>query len=194
MSQGRVLRFLKEGTAAQHQSVERRVDLANRLRDSGAYADLLGCFHGFYAPLEAALARVTGYETIGLNFDERRKTPALVADLAVLGRTPDQFPRWEAAPVFASLGEALGAMYVVEGATLGGQFIKRAVESLGFTPARGCAFFASYGDRVGEMWNAFREALSAYATTPQREVEIVRAATDTFNSLDRWLAAGEVTQ
>lgn len=194
MSQGRVLHFLKEGTAAQHRAVERRVDLANRLRDSASYADLLSCFHGFYAPLEASLARVTGYETVGLNFEERRKTPRLVADLAALGRSPDEFPLWSDPPAFESLGRALGAMYVLEGATLGGQYITKAVESrLGFTPECGCAFFASYGDRVGAMWNAFRESLVAHATTPQREEEVVAAATDTFDALDRWFAAAEVT-
>lgn len=193
MSHGRILRFLKEGTAAQHQAVERRVDLANRLRDHAAYANLLGCFYGFHKPLETALGHVAGYETVGLNFDERRKTACLVADLAALGHTPGEFPLWDA-PAFASLGDALGAMYVVEGATLGGQFITKAVAArLGLTSKCGCAFFASYGDRVGVMWNNFREALVAYATTPQREAEIVAAATDTFNALDAWLAAAEVT-
>jgi heme oxygenase (biliverdin-IX-beta and delta-forming) len=193
MSHGRVLRFLKEGTAAQHEAVERRVNLTNRLSNPSAYANLLGCFYGFYEPLEAALGQVAGYETVGLHFDERRKTPRLVADLAVLGHTPDELSLWNA-PAFASLGEALGAMYVIEGATLGGQFITKAVESrLGFTPECGCAFFASYGDRVGVMWEAFREALVAHATTPEREAEIVLTATDTFNAFDGWLAAAEVT-
>jgi heme oxygenase len=193
MLHGRVLRFLKEGTAAQHEAVERRVDLANRLSNPSAYVGLLGCFYGFYLPLETALGRVTGYETVGLHFDERRKTPSLVTDLGALGHTPDEFPLCDA-PVFATLGEALGALYIVEGATLGGQYITKAVESrLGFTPKCGCAFFASYGNRVGAMWNAFRESLVAYATTPEREAEIVITATDTFNALDVWLATAEVT-
>ena len=194
MLHGRILQLLKDGTAAEHEAVERRVDLANRLRDTSTYADLLGRFYGFYAPLETALGRVSGYEVLGLDFDERRKTALLVADLAILDTDPDTFPQRGNTPALTSLGQALGCLYVLEGATLGGQFVTKAVEArLGLTPQHGCRFFSSYRNRVGEMWTAFRAALVKHATAPAVEAEIVSAARDTFGAFDRWLArAAEV--
>lgn len=195
MVHGRILQLLKDGTAAQHEAVERRVDLANRLRDVSAYADLLGRFYGFYAPLERALGRVAGCGAVDVDFGERQKAPWLAADLTALGRDPDRVPRWETPPSSDSLGQALGRWYVLEGATLGGRLIRKEVKArLGLTPERGCAFFAGYGDRAREMWDAFRAALVAHATAPAVEEEIVSAARDTFDALDRWLARpAEVT-
>jgi heme oxygenase len=191
MADGRILGCLKDGTAAQHEALERRVDLANRLRDPATYAGLLGRFYGFYAPLEAALGRVGGYESVGLDFAERRKAALLRRDLIALGRDPDGFPL-RPTPAVGSLASALGTLYVLEGATLGGRFITATVAArLGLTPDRGCGFFASYGARVGAMWAAFRAALVAYATGEEVETEVVAAANDTFDALDRWLAAAE---
>jgi heme oxygenase len=190
MTHGRILQTLKDGTAAQHEAVERRMNLDARLSDTGSYAGLLAALYGFYAPLEDALAAVGGYGALGIDFDRRRKAARLAADLVALGRDPAAVPRW-AAPRPGSLGCALGCMYVLEGATLGGRYVRREVEArLGLTAARGCAFFASYGDQVGPMWTQFRAALVAHAGTAAVEGEVVAAALDTFAALDRWLAAG----
>ncbi|MBP3955787.1 biliverdin-producing heme oxygenase [Gemmata sp. G18] len=192
IAHGRILERLKEGTAPHHAAAEQRLDLENRLRDSSAYAALIGRLCGFYRPLESALGRVRGYEELDLRFSERSKAHHLVNDLAELGHAPDRFPICPP-PQVPSLGDALGRMYVLEGATLGGRMISRMVEArLGFTPERGCAFFASYGDRVGAMWTAFRSALVRFATTPEVEREIIVAAVDTFDRFNSWLAsAGE---
>ena len=189
MTHGRILQSLKDETAAQHDALERRVSLETRLRDAHSYARLLARMYGFYAPLESALGEVRGYDTLGLDFDRRRKAHRLAADLTALGRDPAALPLRAAAPP-GSLSVALGCMYVLEGATLGGQYVRRAVAArLGLTAGRGCAFFDSYGDQVGVMWNQFRVALVAHAETPAVEAEMVAAARDTFAALDRWLAA-----
>lgn len=192
MTGGRVLQLLKEGTAPHHEAVERRFDLHNRLRDTHTYTALLGRLYGFYQPLEAALGRVTGYEAVGVRFDERRKVARLAADLTALGSAPGAFPVRAPAPEFGSLGAALGSLYVVEGASLGGQYISRLVaQRLGLTPDRGCAFFAGYRERTGPMWDAFRGALVRFAVTPSAEQQVVSAAVETFTGLDRWLARDE---
>ena len=192
MTGGRVLQLLKEGTAPQHEAVERRFDLNNRLRDTHTYAALLGRLYGFYQPLEAALGSITGYADLGLNLDERRKLAWLVADLTALGCSPESFPISTQAPEIGSLGSALGSMYVVEGASLGGRYISKLVEQrLGLTPDRGCSFFASYRERIGPMWAAFRAVLVRFAVTPPAEQQVVTAAVRTFESLDLWLAREE---
>ena len=85
--------------------------------------------------------------------------------------------------------EILGVAYVLEGATLGGQFISRHLEqTLGFSGGQGYRFFRSYGPEVGPRWQAFRAEL-ARASSPETDDIIVAAAQSGFDSLHAWFAA-----
>lgn len=188
-----ILGLLRERTAHLHERVERTVDLPVRLRSVEAYTFLLARFHGFYAPLEDRLAAVGG-DTTGLDLAARRKAHLLRDDLSKLG-TEDAFidalPRCSELPPVADLGAALGCLYVLEGATLGGQLARRQAErAIGVAPGRGCSFFASYGERVGHMWKRFCQVLEGHAANPGAGERIVAAAVGTFAGLDRWVAEG----
>lgn len=190
-----ILTTLKDHTQHLHQQVERTVDLPSRLGSVGAYAELLARFYGFYAPLESRLASIEGYEGVGIDIKERQKAPLLRADLMALGRTADSvrsLPRCPLLPDIGGLPEALGCLYVLEGATLGSQIIRRLAElRLGLGPSNGCSFFCAYGEQVGPMWRRFRTALADYATAaPEIEARVLGAAADTFSRLDAWLAGG----
>ncbi len=66
------------------------------------------------------------------------------------------------------LAQALGCLYVLEGATLGGQVLsRRSAEPFGFTRAHGCAFFHRYGDQVGPLWQACCSVLNDTLMTEQ---------------------------
>lgn len=186
-----ILAHLKERTRPHHERVEQRLPVLRDDLAAGEYRDLLARFHGFYAPLEARLCAVRGWDGVAVRPADRLKTPLLRRDLAVLGVNADALPPCPALPDVDTLARALGAMYVLEGSTLGGRLIERHLARvLGLSPARGCAFFASYGDRVGPMWKAFGAAVTAYAAAhPGDEDEMVDAAAQTFDRLDAWLAA-----
>jgi heme oxygenase len=65
----------------------------------------------------------------------------------------------------------LGAMYVIEGSTLGGQYIARHVEqTLGFEPGHGDSYFRGYGDQTGSMWRDFKAIL---AEVPDAHTDLV---------------------
>ena len=50
----------------------------------------------------------------------------------------------------------LGRMYVMEGSTLGGQYIARHVEeTLGLSSGEGNSYFRGYGEATGERWREF---------------------------------------
>ena len=102
--------------------------------------------------------------------------PWLRADLGALGRP---LP----APVsfrLPSFGEALGAMYVVEGSTLGGRTIvphvRRALGS-----AVPTAYFSSYGDRTMPMWSSFRRRFGELVATSDDLLAAARGAVRTFD-------------
>jgi heme oxygenase len=185
-----ILGVLRGRTALFHERVERSVDLPNRLRSPVAYTSLLARFHGFYAPLEDRLAAAAG-----LHLATRRKAHLLRHDLLALGvagADVDALPRCPDLPTVADAGDAFGCLYVLEGATLGGQVVRRQAEAaLGLTPGRGCSFFTSYGERVGAMWKEFCRTLEGYAAAnPWATDRIAAAALGTFAGLDRWLAGG----
>lgn len=188
-----ILTALKDHTRHLHEQIEKTVDLEARLGSVGDYVGLLARFHGFYAPLEARLVALGGYDAIGLDLNQRLKTRHLIADLRALGLSMadvEALPRCSRLPRLPGMAEALGCLYVLEGATLGGQIIKRLVGSrLGLDPDHGCSFFSSYGEDVGLMWKDFRAVLGQYAAQfPRAEDRIVSAAADTFAELDAWVA------
>mgnify|MGYP000852622392 CR=1 FL=1 len=105
--------------------------------------------YGFYEPLEAGLGALPDGSAAGFDFSRRRKTPLLVRDLQSLGwRAGDIecLPLRRNLPRVDGFGRALGALYVVEGAMLGGQIPSRHFKTtLDLTPVNGAAFYAGYG-------------------------------------------------
>lgn len=186
---GEVLAHLRTATRPLHERLEDRLDLPRHLRSIAEYCSLLADFHGFYAPLEASLSCIDWNGT-GIAFEERRKTPLLRDDLASLGLSEEdvsRLPRCDRIPPMSCRNAAFGGLYVVEGATLGGQLITRHIrEAFGQDPAAPSAFFASYGERVGRMWRAFREALARNCGVQDREI-VAHAAVETFEGLEAWL-------
>jgi heme oxygenase len=92
-------------------------------------------------------------------------------------------------PEIASPEQAVGVLYVLEGATLGGQFIQRHLQTtLGLTPSQGLSFFCSYGDGVGTMWQAYMQFAALAADTPEKQDAIATAAVETFVCFEQWLS------
>ena len=187
-----ILARLKAETAPLHDALERRLDIVARLDSPGSYRALLGPFLGFYEPVEARLRLVGELDGLPLGLAERWKSSRLAADLRVLGYSIDQIaalPRCPAPPRLMTPAEAFGCLYVLEGATLGGQLIARLLtRRFGLGPDSGAAFFASYGDRVGPMWRELGAALTRFVGETGTEDAVVRSACDTFAAFDRWLA------
>ena len=93
------------------------------------------------------------------------------------------------------MSQALGCLYVLEGATLGGQIISRQLEErLAIDAGHGGRFFASYGAAVGEMWQAFGEILVAHARGLECGDAIVASGCATFDAFGRWFQQEKVAQ
>ena len=186
-----ILARLKRETAEQHARVEAMLPLLDAGLTRDAYRRVLAAFYGYHRPLEPALWSAPGLDALGLHAAERRKVPLLERDLRALGLDEAALaalPDCARLPDVGTLPQAVGCLYVLEGATLGGRVIERRLaRTLGVNAARGGAFFASYGERVGPMWAAYRAAAVRYAEEGGDEDAAVAAAVDTFASLARWL-------
>lgn len=139
---------LKAATAALHQRVEDGVDILRRTETLEGTIAFLRKMEAFYRALEPILA-----ERLRDRVPERFLTPRLPrlrSDLDALA------PGWQPLPEppMPTLVDPLGALYVLEGATLGGQIIGRHLTArLGFRSA----FFG--GEGVGPRWREFRALL-----------------------------------
>lgn len=188
-----IMELLKTRTKSLHEQVESSVDLRSHLGSLEAYRSLLKKFYGLYVPLEARLVEL--FQDDGCTFlgRERLKTDRLRTDLLSLGDSPatlESMPLCEDLPRLSTLGNGWGTLYVMEGATLGGQIIQReAARALGLSSDHGCAFFSGYGARTPMMWRQFGEAVTKFTVEqPDVEDQIVDGAVSTFQTFQRWLA------
>lgn len=185
---------IREATRALHGRLEARLPLLSPSLNLAEYTRLLCAFHGYYQPLESRVAPIAAGIS-DLEWSLRAKLPLLAADLDFLGvdgTARAALPVCARLPSPANAAEALGCLYVMEGATLGGQITSRALRGrFGLEPACGAAFFGSYGEQVGTRWRGFLACLAG-VQTPEHASDAARAASDVFLSLESWLSEREV--
>ncbi len=183
-----ILAKLKESTRDQHNALETVVDVLNKSFTSPDYRELLTKFYRFYSAIEPQLP-VSLLADAGFEVEPRLKTPLLERDLETLGVLAEvrALPAWTDIPSTANAAQAFGSIYVMEGATLGGQVITRHLkEHLGLTPDNGGAFFNSYGPMVGPMWKEFGRIVTEYSEKNSGDDDtIVENARETFDCFRR---------
>jgi heme oxygenase len=182
-----ILERLKLETAADHAAIEEASAILHpRLSIEGYRAYLEDTF-GFYQLAEPQLAQLGVWQLLELPAAERFKLPLLIRDLQALGcADPSALPLCEASPEWRGAAEAIGAAYVLEGSTLGGNVISRHIQQrFGADVPR--AFLECYGPSTGEHWRAFRAALSRFATSRELENRMISGAQSTFRTFTRWL-------
>ena len=159
------------------------------------YRRRLEQFHGFYRPVEERLQVLGGWGKHGIDLGARSKVLLLEADLRVLGaEAVENLPVCWELPDLTDVVNGFGCLYVLEGSTLGSQFISRHVHKmLGVTPEGGGRYFHGYGARTGEMWREFGAALTAFAVERDTQDRIVENAIATFRRLRGWFQRGHVS-
>lgn len=186
-----ILPRLKQATQTRHAALESRSILLDPSLSRTAYRNCLRRFFGYYAPLELSLVGASIWSNAGLAHTAWQKAPLLAQDLLALGDTPDelsQAAQCQSLPDLSTVARVFGCLYVIEGATLGGQILtKHLSTSLAITPHSGGAFFRGYGEQTGSRWKSFGTQLTAFALRSGCDEEIVASANETFETLDRWL-------
>jgi len=186
-----ILKRLRYETADQHAAMESQLPLLDPAMPMSRYRNLLAKFYGYYSPLEDRLRATKLWTDSGYDWVARVKSPSLEADLLVLGEFPSLLPRCENLPVLTTLPQVLGCLYVMEGATLGGQIITKHLQAnLGLTRDSGAEFFSGYGDQTRQRWQEFGILLTDTAELLDQNDAIVDSANATFKTLGDWLALG----
>ena len=187
-----MLKCLKAATGTRHAALERQLPLLDVNLSQGTYRKYVQRLFGFYDPLETRLLALPFWSAVGLDYGLRRKTPRLHQDLRVLGDTEPTIaalPRCERLPPLTNEAQLWGCLYVIEGATLGGQIIIKNLHThLGLTATSGASFFDGYGSQTGSRWKAFCAAVPAQGEdVPGGRDAMLVSANLTFDTLSEWL-------
>ncbi len=190
-----LLEALRTGTALLHVALEKRLPFFSEYLDADWFRRLLQAYYGFYGPMEAALYDCElipdGYDT-----ELRVKTPTLLSDLLALGLNDmaiNDLPRCTQLPLLDTPAACLGALYVLEGATLGGQVLRREMaQRLDLDADNGGAFLNVYGPETGRRWKDFLDYLGHQQMDAPAKQHAVDAARSTFRCFEQWLDSQEV--
>ena len=181
---------LRRETADLHRRLEIDLGLLHSDLSLDRYRRLLESFFGFYAPLEADLARVaSAAPPLGLPL--RARTALIESDLLSLGlswREIADLPRCADLPRLSCPEELAGCLYVLEGACLGGQVIAPALrDRLGIGKGSGASFFTGDAEGTPARWRLFLAWLEGLARAGSATAEIVASARATFLAFARWV-------
>ncbi|HXF43301.1 MAG TPA: biliverdin-producing heme oxygenase [Pyrinomonadaceae bacterium] len=191
-----ILESLRQKTRPIHEKLEQVVDVFTAAKDIESYGKLLKGFYRFYLAYETSLNNSLLLE-YGFDYEKRRKLPLLIKDLDSLGVDTGDVVAVENGllPDLENPDSAFGSLYVVEGATLGGQVISRQLnEKFQIGKDNGAAFFTNYGSNARQMWLDFVEALTKYSrlSTSNTEV-IVDSAITTFDAFGQIVGGRKIT-
>ena len=155
------------------------------------YRRLLSRLLGFHRPFEGQIRSAADRCDVDLDCVSRARSPFLVADLMTLGVSRgavDNLPDWAPSLDLASEAAVLGSLYVLEGSTLGGVQIARALKGSSTADSEARQFFLGGGERHGALWAEFVARLETLAEHRQACDDAVAAALGTFGEFERWMA------
>ena len=190
-----LLEALRSGTGLLHVALEKRLPFFSAQLDADRYRRLLEAYYGFYRPMET---RLYDSALIPVGFDQalRVKTPTLCTDLTALGLSSQALGALPLSPCLPRLdtpAACLGALYVLEGATLGGQVLRREMaRRLALDASNGGAFLNVYGAETGRRWKDFLDYLGRIPLDDIGRRQAVDAACSTFSCFEQWLDSREV--
>lgn len=151
------------------------------------YIQILQTFYSFFAPLEKIIFKFISEEHIS-NLKHRRKAFNIESDLIHLKASATGIEYCRQLPPINSLEDAFGALYVLEGSTLGGVHIAKMIKGNKHTNIEDNAlsFFLGYGDETEFMWDHFKDQLNHFIRSEQQLRQVICSANETFNTLKAW--------
>jgi heme oxygenase len=188
---------LRTQTAGLHGQTELLLGLPRAIQTLDDYRGWLCRFLGLYAPLEQSLARFIEWGEHGIALPSPNHSACLAADLATIGIDPTGVSCAPASllPHLPTFAHALGAFYVLEGASLGGRVILRDVEArIGPRITGATRFFGGRGTAVGPTWQTVRTALNAFGRErPSLGADVISGAEGVFGAITAWFALFRAT-
>ncbi len=149
------------------------------------YHLLLKQFHAYILPCESSILNSSWPSLL----DGREKTSRLISDLLDFGITDNKqcqvLPPLMLPPLITR-EQIIGYLYVIEGATLGGQVIAGILQDrFGLSAQYGARYFNSYGSDTMKMWGDFCDLLNRVNALQEQQVLV--SASMTYTTLIDWM-------
>ncbi|MBN9483782.1 MAG: hypothetical protein BGO70_09270 [Bacteroidetes bacterium 43-93] len=152
------------------------------------YADLLQCFYGYFHPLESLISAYIDDDIVP-QYSRRRKSNVIEEELQSMHENLHAINEDVPLPRIDNIAGALGAMYVLEGSTMGGKIISKILaENLGKQPSD-IRFFNYYGDDTDVLWGQFVQSLNMFADELEDAGKgvVISVARNTFHCFKAWI-------
>jgi heme oxygenase len=192
-----ILERLRSETRPQHDRLEEVAGsekLATGTLSPAEYLKLLKANYVAHRRLEGAVLDMPEMKKL---LADRQKASLLEADLRQAGIDPDL--TWEELeqvlpPLqLQNQHQALGAQYVMEGATLGGVVILRALlQHPQLQALQPFHYYGCYGGDNGKRWSQFRKIMLALVQSPQEEEEILKGSLSAYQYFEKAFIAVQV--
>ena len=175
---------LRRETRQAHDSLDALLDLIGPPLRLAQFIRLLGRFHTLHKAIEPALAASLEPSLLA----GRGKLAALEHDLRLCGADTIDVttPAGPNVPSLIDRASALGALYVIEGSTLGGRVIARHLQQGRVIPPGAFRYFEIYGSHTGEMWRIVCRALDTVGDSDDAD-RSVRTAVAMFGMIQNWM-------
>lgn len=179
--------ILKQSTDTLHRSVEQRLAgvLFSPALTQLDYREILQGLYRAHRHLEQQIAL---FPTTAALLSARSKTALLRSDLQNLTITYGPAATSFTAPVLQPLrsqAEAWGALYVLEGSTLGGKVIASKLRRHTWLNDAHLQFFNCYGAKAAQKWQDFLLDLNHYGECyPAHRMDVVAGAIIAFTVID----------
>jgi len=168
-----------------HEVLDRSVvPYIENIRSKDDYAALLLLFYGFFKPVYDSIDACIDTNYLP-DYHTRRKPEWILHDLKDLG-AEYTIQLCEYLPRITDNASAFGALYVLEGSTLGGAVIKKMVSDKLHTDKALC-FFSSYGRQTRGQWNVFIHSLNKIENDNAAAEAVIQTAAATFVLFNDWL-------
>ena len=156
-----------------------------------SYWLVLSAYYHFYGAMEALIESASVQLKSPFDYAPRHKHCWLRQDLvdSFLIDPEDAFwrPKRKFLPIrIEDLSDLAGALYAIEGATLGGQVISRHIQAgwLRVTAEHGGRFFHGYGEQTTSRWNEFLSFAGQACPDAARRDKAAHAALAVFAEIE----------
>ena len=183
-----ILEKLRAETRGEHDKLE-ALGVSEKIMDKslslGEYKKLIAVQYLVHKALEDEL-EASGMEALfpALDYEQRKKMPLLEMDVEELDINREQLLKQNPAGKLPQLIKPfglLGSLYVMEGATLGGMVIMKALKKNdNLAPVSHFHYFGCYGANTGPQWKHFLAVLQEEGALPDAHGPIVAAAAQTY--------------
>ncbi len=185
---------LRERTSGQHRQLEDAVNWPASFHSLYTYRDLLRAFWSIVPELDSRIADRLALMPPDYAPTQRRQW--LAQDLAMLDQmlrsasASDSLPRLAPCDFeyLRSESSCIGALYVLEGSSLGGQYLAHQVRSrLQLDPQAGTSYFSGRGSATRLHWQSFCDWTNDRLQALGGINEAVSAAATTFSCFEKAL-------